>query len=231
MLLWSPLACLSHCHVFVSGTQWLEVGIAHLTSAPCWVIYLRVLQEAVWPGGDLPMGPQPVRSPEQREETRLQCLDCLMKLFPELIPDLLGCEKYKLSWEHVLESLQDPHINRCASKTCTNSVSSFELCGTVVQCIALWPHTKKSLGSISGRVFSVPSVWSLPVLPCPHGLLPGAAVPLIDQQHAGRLIGDAKLLPVCVCVTMYVRLCPYDCPVMKWFDETPVQHCSDTDIM
>ncbi|XP_036436913.1 sorting nexin-19a [Colossoma macropomum] len=92
--------------------RWLEVGIAHLTSAPCWVIYLRVLQEAVWPGGDLPVGPQPERSPEQREETRLQCLDCLMKLFPELIPDILGCEKYKLSWEHVLESLQDPHINR-----------------------------------------------------------------------------------------------------------------------
>ncbi|KAL6463800.1 hypothetical protein MHYP_G00281910 [Metynnis hypsauchen] len=92
--------------------RWLEVGIAHLISAPCWVIYLRVLQEAVWPGGDLPVGPQPERSPEQREETRLQCLDCLMKLFPELIPDILGCEKYKLSWEHMLESLQDPHINR-----------------------------------------------------------------------------------------------------------------------
>ncbi|XP_072548895.1 sorting nexin-19a [Salminus brasiliensis] len=92
--------------------RWLEVGIAHLTSAPCWVIYLRVLQEAVWPGGDLPVGLQLERSPEQREETRLQCLDCLMKLFPELIPDILGFEKYRLSWEHMLESLQDPHINR-----------------------------------------------------------------------------------------------------------------------
>lgn len=92
--------------------RWLEVGIAHLTSAPCWVIYLRVLQEAVWPGGDLLVGPQPERSPEQREETRLQCLNCLMKLFPEFIPDMLGCEKYRLSWEHLLESLQDPHINR-----------------------------------------------------------------------------------------------------------------------
>lgn len=32
--------------------------------------------------------------------------------FPEIIPDMLGCEKYKLSWDHVLESLQDPNINR-----------------------------------------------------------------------------------------------------------------------
>ncbi|KAG9281764.1 sorting nexin-19 [Astyanax mexicanus] len=92
--------------------RWLEVGIAHLTSAPCWVIYLRVLQETVWPGGDLLLGPQPERRPEQREETRLQCLDCLTKLFPEFISDMLGCEKYRLSWEHILESLQDPHINR-----------------------------------------------------------------------------------------------------------------------
>ncbi|XP_066518243.1 sorting nexin-19a [Hoplias malabaricus] len=92
--------------------RWLDVGIAHLTSAPCWVIYLRVLQEAVWPGGDLLMGTPPDRSTEQRKTTRHRCLDCLMKLFPELIPDMLGYEKYKLSWEHVLESLQDSHINR-----------------------------------------------------------------------------------------------------------------------
>ncbi|XP_051748538.1 sorting nexin-19a isoform X2 [Ctenopharyngodon idella] len=92
--------------------RWLDVGIAHLTSSPCWVIYLRVLQDAVWPGGELPVVPRPERSPEQREKTRLQCLHCLMQLFPELITDMLGSEKFRLVWEHVLESLQDPSINR-----------------------------------------------------------------------------------------------------------------------
>uniref|UniRef100_A0A671KIU7 Sorting nexin C-terminal domain-containing protein n=1 Tax=Sinocyclocheilus anshuiensis TaxID=1608454 RepID=A0A671KIU7_9TELE len=92
--------------------RWLDVGIAHLTSAPCWVIYLRVLQDAVWPGGELPAVPRPERSPEQREKTRLQCLHCLMQLFPELITDMLGSEKCRLVWEHVLKSLQDPSINR-----------------------------------------------------------------------------------------------------------------------
>ncbi|XP_067262387.1 sorting nexin-19a [Chanodichthys erythropterus] len=92
--------------------RWLDVGIGHLTSAPCWVIYLRVLQDAVWPGGELPVVPRPERSPEQREKTRLQCLHCLMQLFPELITDMLGSEKFRLVWEHVLESLQDPSINR-----------------------------------------------------------------------------------------------------------------------
>ncbi|XP_067294922.1 sorting nexin-19a [Pseudorasbora parva] len=92
--------------------RWLDVGIGHLSSAPCWVIYLRVLQDAVWPGGELPAVPRPERSPEQREKTRLQCLQCLMQLFPELITDMLGSGKFRLVWEHVLESLQDPNINR-----------------------------------------------------------------------------------------------------------------------
>lgn len=73
--------------LFFVFLRWLDVGIAHLTSAPCWVIYLRVLQDAVWPGGELPAVPRPERSPEQREKTRLQCLHCLMLLFPgQLIP-------------------------------------------------------------------------------------------------------------------------------------------------
>ncbi|XP_036381621.1 sorting nexin-19-like [Megalops cyprinoides] len=92
--------------------RWLDVGMANLTSTPCWVIYLRVLQEAVWPDGTLPVQPRPARSDQQKEETRQQSLQCLMKLLPDLIPDMLGSEKYKLSWQTVLESLQDPHINR-----------------------------------------------------------------------------------------------------------------------
>ncbi len=62
--------------------RWLDVGVAHLTSAPCWVIYLQVMQEAVWPGGMLPAQPRPERSAAEREETKEQCLDCLMQLLP-----------------------------------------------------------------------------------------------------------------------------------------------------
>ncbi|XP_030648796.1 sorting nexin-19a [Chanos chanos] len=92
--------------------RWLDLGIAHLTSAPCWVLYLQVLQEAVWPGGELPAEPQPERSSGQQEETKQQCLQCLMSLLPEFIPDMLSPDKYRLSWELVLESLQNPDINR-----------------------------------------------------------------------------------------------------------------------
>ncbi|XP_034539678.1 sorting nexin-19a [Notolabrus celidotus] len=92
--------------------SWLDVGVARLTSAPCWVIYLQVLQEAVWPGGTLPAQPRPERSAAEREETKEECLDCLMKLLPELITDLLGSEKYRLTLETMLESLQDHQINK-----------------------------------------------------------------------------------------------------------------------
>ncbi|KAM9332931.1 sorting nexin-19a [Pholidichthys leucotaenia] len=92
--------------------RWLDVGVAHLTSAPCWVIYLQVLQEAVWPGGTLPAQPQPERSTAEKERTKEQCLDCLMQLLPELITDILGSEKYRLSLETMLESLQDHQINK-----------------------------------------------------------------------------------------------------------------------
>ncbi|XP_077402509.1 sorting nexin-19a [Vanacampus margaritifer] len=92
--------------------RWMDVGVAHLTSAPCWVIYLQVLQEAVWPGGTLPSHPQPERSAAEREETKERCLECLLKLLPELITDMLGSDKYRLSLETMLESLQDHHINK-----------------------------------------------------------------------------------------------------------------------
>uniref|UniRef100_A0A3B5JZJ3 Sorting nexin C-terminal domain-containing protein n=1 Tax=Takifugu rubripes TaxID=31033 RepID=A0A3B5JZJ3_TAKRU len=91
---------------------WLDVGVARLTSAPCWVIYLQVLQEAVWPGGTLPVQPRPERSAAQRQEAKKQCLDCLMQLLPEIITDMLGSEKFRLSIETMLESLQDPQINK-----------------------------------------------------------------------------------------------------------------------
>lgn len=119
--------------------RWLDVGVAHLTSAPCWVIYLQVLQEAVWPGGTLPVQPRTERGAAQRSETKKQCLACLVQLLPgsssrpfefclfhcfffspfcpslawtESVTDILGSEKFRLSIETVLESLQDPQINK-----------------------------------------------------------------------------------------------------------------------
>lgn len=35
-----------------------------------------------------------------------------MGLLPDLVSDILGSDKYKLSWQMALDSFQDPYINR-----------------------------------------------------------------------------------------------------------------------
>ncbi|XP_062275751.1 sorting nexin-19 [Scomber scombrus] len=92
--------------------RWLDVSVANLTCIRYWVVYLQVIQEAVWPGGALPTAPQLERSQQQKDDTKQQALHCLMRLLPELISDMLGSDKYKLSWQTALDSLQDPYINR-----------------------------------------------------------------------------------------------------------------------
>ncbi|XP_059186835.1 sorting nexin-19 [Centropristis striata] len=92
--------------------RWLDVSVANLTCTAYWVVYLQVIQESVWPGGTLPTAPRPDRSQQQKDSTRQQALHCLMTLLPDLISDMLGSDKYKLSWQTALDSLQDPYINR-----------------------------------------------------------------------------------------------------------------------
>ncbi|XP_076590851.1 sorting nexin-19 isoform X2 [Chaetodon auriga] len=92
--------------------RWLDVSVANLTCTRYWVVYLQVIQEAVWPGGTLPTAPRPERSQQQKDSTRQQALHCLMGLLPDLISDVLDSDKYKLSWQTALDSLQDPYINR-----------------------------------------------------------------------------------------------------------------------
>lgn len=56
--------------------------MANLTCIQYWVVYLQLLQEAIWPGGLLPAWPRPQRTPQQKEDTRKLTLLCLMKLLP-----------------------------------------------------------------------------------------------------------------------------------------------------
>ncbi|CAB1348804.1 unnamed protein product, partial [Coregonus sp. 'balchen'] len=95
------------CHVWSRSMRWLDVSVANLTCTQYWVIYLRVLQDAVWPGGSLPALPRPERSHQQKEDTKQH------PVRPhDLLSDMLGSDKYQLSWQTALESLQDPYINR-----------------------------------------------------------------------------------------------------------------------
>ncbi|XP_032140834.1 sorting nexin-19 isoform X1 [Sapajus apella] len=92
--------------------RWLEVQVANLTSPQRWVQYLRLLQESIWPGGVLPKFPRPVRTQEQKQAAEKQALQSLMGVLPDLVVEILGASKCQLSWGLVLESLQQPLINR-----------------------------------------------------------------------------------------------------------------------
>ncbi|XP_060461232.2 sorting nexin-19 isoform X1 [Panthera onca] len=92
--------------------RWLEVQVANLTCPQRWVQYLRLLQESIWPGGVLPKYPRPVRTQEQKVAAEKQALQSLMGILPDIVVEILGVNKCQLSWSLVLESLQQPVINR-----------------------------------------------------------------------------------------------------------------------
>ncbi|NXD11042.1 SNX19 protein, partial [Nothocercus nigrocapillus] len=92
--------------------RWLEVQVINLTCTQRWVQYLQLLQESIWPGGVLPAVPKPVRTQEQKTEAAEQALQSLMGLLPDVIQEILGTSKCRLSWNLVLESLGQPIINR-----------------------------------------------------------------------------------------------------------------------
>ncbi|XP_006873145.1 PREDICTED: sorting nexin-19 [Chrysochloris asiatica] len=92
--------------------RWLEVQVANLTCPQRWLQYLRLLQESIWPGGVLPELPRPMRTHEQKVATEKQALQSLMGVLPDIVVEILGVNKCRLSWGLVLESLQQPLINR-----------------------------------------------------------------------------------------------------------------------
>lgn len=68
--------------VCVCAHRWLDVSVANLTSTRSWVVYLQGVQEAVWPGGQLPAEAPPRRSRRQKDDTRREALRSLMSLLP-----------------------------------------------------------------------------------------------------------------------------------------------------
>ncbi|XP_008945103.1 PREDICTED: sorting nexin-19, partial [Merops nubicus] len=92
--------------------RWLEVQVVNLTCTQRWVQYLQLLQESIWPGGVLPAVPKPARTEEQKKAAAEQALQSLMGILPNVIQEILGTSKCRMSWSLVLESLGQPVINR-----------------------------------------------------------------------------------------------------------------------
>uniref|UniRef100_A0A8C5PI39 Sorting nexin 19 n=1 Tax=Leptobrachium leishanense TaxID=445787 RepID=A0A8C5PI39_9ANUR len=77
--------------------RWLEVQVANLTCMQRWVLYLRLLRHAIWPGGSLRSHPRPARTPEQKDAARDQALQSLMGILPGIWFTVYGTLSWKAS--------------------------------------------------------------------------------------------------------------------------------------
>ncbi|XP_019628319.1 PREDICTED: sorting nexin-19-like [Branchiostoma belcheri] len=92
--------------------QWLHSQVTFLTNQDQCVQYLSLLREAVWPGGALPDEPEPIRTVEEKEESKQQALEAMVNFLPGLFPVLLGQLQYQAAMQGALEAFQNPRINR-----------------------------------------------------------------------------------------------------------------------
>ncbi|CAH1248074.1 SNX19 [Branchiostoma lanceolatum] len=92
--------------------QWLHSQVTLLTNQEQCVYYLSLLREAVWPGGILPDEPEPIRTEEEKEESKQQALEAMVNFLPGLFPLLLGQLQYQTAMQEALEAFQHPRINR-----------------------------------------------------------------------------------------------------------------------
>ncbi|XP_043935406.1 sorting nexin-19-like [Protopterus annectens] len=99
-------------HEWCLSCRWLEEQTIELLCMQRWILYLQDLQEAIWPGGSLPAQPKPVRTQEQKEKAHEQALQCLMEIVPGWITKVFCADKCRQTSELILQSLQDPVINR-----------------------------------------------------------------------------------------------------------------------
>ncbi|XP_072281757.1 sorting nexin-19 [Pyxicephalus adspersus] len=92
--------------------RWLDVQVDNFTCMQRWALYLRLLQQAIWPGGALRTHRRPPRTQTQRDAAYDQALQSLMGIIPDLVQEMLGVQKCGQVWKSILDSLQHPPINR-----------------------------------------------------------------------------------------------------------------------
>ncbi|XP_018431232.1 PREDICTED: sorting nexin-19-like, partial [Nanorana parkeri] len=92
--------------------RWLEVQVDNVTCMQRWALYLRLLRQAIWPGGALRTQPRPPRTRTQRDAAYDQALQSLMGIIPDLVQEMLGVQKCCQAWKSILDSLQHPPITR-----------------------------------------------------------------------------------------------------------------------
>ncbi|XP_072029008.1 uncharacterized protein [Amphiura filiformis] len=91
--------------------RWIGEQIESLVSEQWCAYYLTLIQDAIWPNGQL-IDSTVARTDEEKEHMRKEALQCLIDILPGYLQQVIGQDKWKACMEVMLDSLQDPQLNR-----------------------------------------------------------------------------------------------------------------------
>lgn len=92
---------------------WLCDKLDECTTWGMCIKYLRQVRDAVWPGGVLPMDPEPNRTSQEKLETLEKGLACLKEFFSgAFLPFLVSSDAYDECMALFFDSLQHPRLLR-----------------------------------------------------------------------------------------------------------------------
>ncbi|XP_048590138.1 uncharacterized protein LOC5517514 [Nematostella vectensis] len=99
--------------VFSGLFEWfIRREIDDLFTDDNWGVYLSNLNEIIWPDGKLREPPVQPKTDDEKDQTKKIAVKMLMEFFPELFSLAVGSQLYKECADNVVESLQNPAINR-----------------------------------------------------------------------------------------------------------------------
>ncbi|CAK8693877.1 unnamed protein product [Clavelina lepadiformis] len=105
----------SNTLLFVSLARYLKeyvnTKVKFLTQKDKWLHYVKSLQDALWPNGDWGKGKSPAVHPSE-EEVLKEAQSVLEETFPDALRVVVGNQRYKSGVSDLLETFQNPVINR-----------------------------------------------------------------------------------------------------------------------
>lgn len=82
-----------------------------VSSEPMLVYYLETFQESMWPSGK-PGPPPPVRSDEEKQQTREETKQKFINAAPQTLQTVLGQRNCQIGFNKIFTALQDRHANK-----------------------------------------------------------------------------------------------------------------------
>ena len=89
----------------------VQESINWAVSEPMLSFYLETFRDAMWPNGE-PAPPSPIRSDEQKQQTKYEAKKKFLKSSLQGIQTILGQRNCQIGLQKIFEALQDPRANK-----------------------------------------------------------------------------------------------------------------------